>query len=120
MSKTKNIILWVIQVLLAGLFIFSGVAKLMMPIEALTSQIPLPGIFIQCISVLEILGGLGLFLPGIFKIYKILTPLAAIGLLIIMIGAVVVTVATMGISSAILPFVVGILCVFVAKERFKR
>lgn len=120
MSKTKNIILWVIQVLLAGLFIFSGVVKLTMPIEALTAQIPLPGLFIQCVSALEILGGLGLVLPGIFRMWKILTPLAAIGLLIIMIGAVVVTVLTMGILPALMPFVVGILCVVVAKGRWNK
>lgn len=119
MSKTKNYTLWVLQALLAALFIFSGVIKLISPIATLTAEIPLPGTLIQFIGVCEILGGLGLVLPGVFRIAKILTPIAAIGLIIIMIGAVVISIATVGVLTALMPLVVGILCFFVAKGRSK-
>ncbi len=110
--------LWIIQSLLAALFIFSGVIKLISPIAALIKEFPLPVLFVRFIGVCEILGGLGLVLPGIFKKQLFLTPLAAIGLVIIMIGAVVVTVMTMGLVPAIMPLVVGILCVLVARGRW--
>jgi hypothetical protein len=66
---------------------------------------------------MEILGGLGLILPGLTNIRRNLTPLAAIGLLIIMIGAVVITIMGPGVGAAIIPFVVGILCAVIAYGR---
>jgi hypothetical protein len=64
-----------------------------------------------------VLGGLGLVLPGIFRIRTDLTPLAAQGLVVIMIGAVITTIATMDTSMAILPLVVGVLAAVVAYGR---
>lgn len=63
-----NIALWIIQVLLALLFLFAGVMKFVMPIEEMTKQmqVAVPGLFLQFIGVCEILGGLGLILPGSF------------------------------------------------------
>ena len=58
---------------------------------------------------MEILGGFGLVLPGMLRIRTELTALAAAGLVIIMIGAVVVTVQMMGIAIAAVPFVTGVL-----------
>jgi hypothetical protein len=58
---------------------------------------------------MEILGGLGLVLPGMPRIRTGLTPLAAAGLSIIMTGAAVVTIQTMGSAPAALPFVTGVL-----------
>jgi hypothetical protein len=68
---------------------------------------------------MEILGGLGLVLPGILHIQVKLTPLAAAGLVIIMIGAVVVTIQTVGVAMAALPFVTGVLASFVAYGRWR-
>lgn len=116
-----NIVLWIIQILLALLFLFSGLTKLL-PI--LTMPPPPPGVwmppmwFLKFIGVCELLGGLGLVLPGLFRRQQYLTVLAAIGLLIIMIGAVAVTVS-MGIGAAVLPLITGILCAFVAYGRSK-
>ena len=122
-----NILLWVIQILLALLFLFAGGTKLVMSMEQLQSQgspnqVQLPELFIRFIGVVELLGALGLVLPGLFKIRKGLTALAAIGLMIIMIGAVIVTIAGGGpavtrIAMAITPLVVGVLCAFVAYGR---
>jgi hypothetical protein len=75
-----NIALWIVQGLLAVLFIFAGGMKLVVPIETLTQQTPLPGLFVRFIGVAELLGGLGLVLPWLLRIRPFLTPLAAAGL----------------------------------------
>ena len=111
--------LWVLQVLLGLLFIFAGGSKLVMPIEEMTREVAMPGWFLRGIGVCELLGGLGLILPGLFRIRTGLTPLAAAGLVIIMIGATVVTVMTMGVGMALVPFVVGVLAAFVAYARWR-
>ena len=79
--------LWIVQVLLALLFLFAGGMKLVLPIEEMTKEIAMPGWFLRFIGVAEVLGGLGLVLPGLTGIRPGLTPLAAAGLVIIMIGA---------------------------------
>ena len=111
--------LWILQVLLGLLFIFAGGSKLVMPIEEMTKDLPMPGWFLRGIGVCELLGGLGLILPGLFRIRTGLTPLAAAGLVIIMIGATVITVLTMGVGMALVPFVVGALAAFVAYARWR-
>jgi hypothetical protein len=61
-----------------------------------------------------------LLLPGLFGIKQFLTPLAASGLVIIMIGAVVVTVLTMGAAAALLPLITGVLAATVVYGRWQR
>lgn len=114
-----NRLLWVVQALLALLFLFAGGTKLFMSAAKLTAQTPIPAGFLRFIGVMEILGGLGLVLPGMLRIRTALTPLAAVGLSIIMIGAVVVTIQTMGSALATLPFVTGALALFVAYGRWR-
>jgi uncharacterized membrane protein YphA (DoxX/SURF4 family) len=116
-----NIALWIIQALLALLFLFSGGTKLVMPIEEMLKQMPvsLPGWFLRFIAVDEVLGGLGLILPWLLRIRPGLTPLAAAGLVIIMIGATLITLMAGEILMALFPLVVGILCAFVAYARWR-
>ena len=119
-----NIALWIVQFLLAALFLFAGGMKLVMSPEALAkmgppNQIQLPGLFMRFIAVCEVLGALGLILPGLVRIQPGLTPLAAAGLLIIMIGAVVVSIAGPGFATAVGPLVFGVLLVFVAYGRWR-
>ncbi len=113
-----NILLWILQTLLGLLFIFSGVMKFIMSYADMIKDSPVafPHWFYLFIGVCEILGGLGLILPWALKIKPGLTPLAAGLLIIIMVGA-VVTGAMMGISMAILPFVVGLLLAFIVYGR---
>jgi uncharacterized membrane protein YphA (DoxX/SURF4 family) len=111
--------LWTIQVLLALEFLFSGASKFYMPIEEMTKQIALSGAFIHFIGAVEILGGVGLILPGLLRIKTFLTPLAACGLVIIMIGATVITIQLGGVKMAIVPFVTGIFAAFVAYGRWR-
>lgn len=119
-----NILLWIIQALLALTFLFAGATKLVLPMDMLTSmgspnQVVLPGLLIRFIGVCEVLGALGLILPGVFHRRTELTPLAAAGLTIIMIGAVILTLMGDGLALAISPLIVGLLCAFVAYGRWK-
>ena len=58
-----NIVLWIIQALLAALFLFAGVMKFVMSVEEMTKQIPLPGWFLHFIGIAEVLGAIGLVVP---------------------------------------------------------
>ena len=111
--------LWIVQGLLALIFLFAGGMKLVMPLEALTGEMPLPGWFIRFIGVAEVLGALGLILPGLLRRQPSLTPLAAIGLVLIMIGATVFTLASGAVFMALFPLVVGLLAAFVAYGRWR-
>lgn len=111
--------LWTVQGLLALLFLFAGVMKLILPIEEMTRDMPMPGPFLRFIGVAEVLGGLGLVLPGLLRIRPGLTPLAAAGLVIIMIGATVVSFVSGGALVALMPLGVGLLAAFVAYGRWR-
>ena len=114
-----NMVLWIVQTLLALLFLFTGGMKLIMPIEEMTQQIPMPGLFLRFIGVCEVLGGLGLVLPWLLGIRPGLTPLAAAGLVFIMIGATATTIMTGQLAISLVPLAVGILCLFVAYGRWR-
>ena len=114
-----NYALWIVQGLLALIFLFAGGMKLVLPVEEMTKQVPLPGWFLRFIAVCEVLGAIGLILPGLLRIRPGLTPLAAAGLVIIMIGATVVTLATADVALALIPLVVGLLSAFVAYGRWR-
>ena len=114
---TKNRILWIVQWLLALLFLLAGVMKFVLPVDEMTKQMPLPVGFLRFIGVAEMLGACGLIPPGLLRIRPGLTPLAATGLVIIMIGAVIVTFNTGGIKAAVLPFISGLLLVYVIHGR---
>src|SRR2546426_1291006 len=114
-----NIALWIIQVLLALLFLFAGGMKFVMPIAEMTKQVALPGLFLRFLGVAEVLGALGLILPGLLRVRPGLTPLAAAGLAIIMIGATAITASSMGVAPALMPLVTGILAAFVAYGRWR-
>jgi uncharacterized membrane protein YphA (DoxX/SURF4 family) len=117
MNVKKNVTLWVVQGLLAALFLFAGVMKLVLAPEAMAGPVALPTLFLRFIGVAETLGAIGLILPGLLRIHAELTPLAAIGLTIIMAGAIVVTVMGGSIAAAIVPLIVGVLAVSVAYGR---
>jgi uncharacterized membrane protein len=117
MAKT----LWILQGLLAALFLFAGVSKFVMPAEELTKGMPdwLSISFLHFIGVCEALGGIGLILPALLRIKPGLTPLAAAGLVIIMIGATAVTLMTGPVAPALIPLVTGLLVAFVGYGRWK-
>ena len=119
-KKSKlTYVLWTIQVLLALIFLMAGGVKLVMPIEPMVKQTSLPGPFLRFVGVCEVLGALGLILPGMLRIWTGLTPLAAAGLIGIMIGAVTITAQTIGAAPAVFPLIVGLLAAFVAYSRWR-
>jgi hypothetical protein len=110
--------LWIVQGVLAVVFLFTGGSKMAMPSEVLAAQSHLPGLFMKFIGVCEILGAFGLILPGVVHVRPGLTPLAAGCLVIIMIGA---TVSTAILMPAVLPLpvIVLLLTIYVAYGRWR-
>jgi len=116
-GRKLNVLLWVLQVLLAMLFMFSGVMKFIIPVAEMAKQIPFPGWFLHFIGCAEIVGAIGLVLPGILRIQTGLTPLAAAALVIIMIGATAVNLKVGQRGAALTTVIIGVLLVFVAYNR---
>ncbi len=115
-----NRALWIVQGLLGVFFALgSGAPKLLLPPEALPMPIPLPGPFLRFIGVAEVLGALGLILPGLLRIRPGLTPLAAAGLVLVTIGATVYQLAAGQVESALFAMAVGLLAAFVAFGRWR-
>jgi uncharacterized membrane protein YphA (DoxX/SURF4 family) len=85
-----NIVLWILQFLLGIYFIFTGVIHFVVP-PGLPAQMAwmyeLPPSLHYLSGALEILGGLGLILPGLIRVQTRLTYLAALGLVLVMLGA---------------------------------
>ncbi|WP_433057234.1 DoxX family protein [Dactylosporangium sp. CS-033363] len=88
-----NIFLWVLQILLGVAFIGAGAMKSTQPVEKLATNMTWVNRYskstVRFIGIVEILGGLGLILPWATGIATILTPLAAVGLALIMVLAIV-------------------------------
>src|SRR5690242_1413707 len=103
-------LLWLLQALLAALFLFSASFKLLAPIDLVQAQLPLDGSYIRAIGLVELLGALGLLLPSLLRILPLLTPLAAAGLVLLMCGATLLSPSFTGDpTSAALPAVLAIL-----------
>ena len=115
-----TVALWIIQSLLAALFLFAGAVKLVLPGEDLTGPIAFPILFLRFIGALEVLGALGLILPGLLRIRTGLTPLAALGLVIIMAGATVTTIVGGAILPSLISLAAGLLSAFVAYARWNQ
>lgn len=93
-----NVVLWIIAGLLAAVFLLAGANKVFIS-KARLAKAPgggwvndFSGSFVKALGVLEILGAIGLILPAAVDIAPILVPLAAVGLAMVMAGAVIVTV----------------------------
>jgi uncharacterized membrane protein len=117
-----NIVLWVLQVLLGVYFLFVGVNHFIIPPglpAAMSWMYDLsPGLH-WFSGIAEILGGLGLILPGLFKRYTWLTPLAAAGLVLVMVGAAVFHITRGEYPSIVQNIILGALLAFVAYGRWK-
>ena len=86
-----SIVLWILQILLAVVFLLAGAVKAFQSYDTLASRMPWVEDYspnmVRIIGGLEILGALGLLLPGLLGFLPILTPLAAVGLAVIMVLA---------------------------------
>ena len=117
-----NIALWVIQALLALVFLGAGIRKVSQPIDKLKKDMSWvegssPAI-VRLVGILEILGGLGLILPAATRILPWLTPVAAIGLALTMIGAIIVHLRRKEASRLSIPVVLLILVLVIVYGRF--
>ena len=123
-SKVLNIVLWVVQVLLALMFGMSGFMKATQPIEQLSAMLPwaaqVSPLLVRFIGISELLGAIGLLLPSLLRIKPVLTPLAAAGLVLVMLFATVFHLSR-GESSAIgMNIIIMLMAAFVAWGRTKK
>jgi len=115
-----NTFVWTIQGLLAFVFLAHGLLFLFPPpaVRKIKKQAPFPAGFMQFVYIAEVLAALGLTLPGLTGILPTLTPLAAVGLMPIMLGAVVLHLSRQEIPPSVVAAVLLTLAVFVACMRW--
>lgn len=117
-----NIALWIVQILLALAFLMAGFMKVSQPIEKLQKRMNWtkhvsPGT-VRLVGILEVLGALGLILPAATHILPWLTPIAAIGLVLTMIGAIITHVRLKEGQAVGAPVVLLLLSLFIALGYF--
>ncbi len=117
-----NIALWVVQILLALAFLMAGAMKVSQPMEKLRKAMSWTAHTsvgsVRLVGVLEILGALGLILPAVTGILPWLTPVAAIGLVLTMIGAAIVHIRLKEFAGLGAPLVLFLLALFIVYGRF--
>ena len=114
-----NIILWVLQVLLAAAFFAHGCLFLFPPAAIAELMKPIPHAFRIFLGVAEVLAAVGLTLPGMTRVMPWLVPCAAAGLMIVMIGATIFHTTRGEVSSAITTAILLVVLAFVAYMRWK-
>jgi hypothetical protein len=114
---SKEATFWTVQSLLALAVLFAGAMKAFAPTDALDDTWFAP-VFLRAIGICEMLGAAGLILPGLFKIQRWLTPLAAAGLLPIMLGATVTEIVLGHWGVAPTPFLLALMSAFVLWARW--
>jgi uncharacterized membrane protein YphA (DoxX/SURF4 family) len=123
-SKVMHISLWVVQALLAAMFLMAGANKLFQPITELSKMLPwaaqVPEALVRFIGISELLGGLGLIVPSILRIKPVLTPAAAIGLALVMLFASIFHISRGEMSVIGMNFILMALALFVAWGRMKK
>ncbi|PSR56159.1 hypothetical protein AHMF7605_22960 [Adhaeribacter arboris] len=123
-SKGLHIVLWILQVALAGMFIMAGFMKLTTPVEQLGTQMAwvkdVSAGLVRFIGASELLGGLGLVLPSLLRIKPWLTPLAAIGLALIMFLAAIFHISRGETGALGINFILAALAIFIAWGRSKK
>ena len=116
-----NTVVWIVQILLALTFLASGIMKLAQPVEKLAKLMGWvkdfsPGI-VRAIGAVEVLGALGLILPAWTGILPWLTPLAAVGLVLTMIGASLEHARRKEFPMMAAPVILGLIAFFVIYGR---
>ncbi len=117
-----GIALWVVQVLVAAAFLISGATKLSQPKEKLLKNMAWVEDFsqqkVRLIGALEVLGAIGVVVPALTGILPWLTPLAALGLVLLMIGAALTHLRRTEYGNVAVNALLLILAAFVAYGRF--
>ena len=123
-SKGLHITLWVLQTLLAAMYVMAGLMKVSQPVQTLSQSLPwtaqVPEALVRFIGVAEILGAVGLIFPSLLRIQPKLTPIAAIGLVLVQIFAIGFHI-TRGETGVIgMNFILLLIAAFIAWGRFKK
>lgn len=117
-----NVALWIAQGLLAAIFLMAGVMKLTSPHEKLSEQMGWPADFstpfVRFVGAVEVLGALGMILPGVTGIAPVLVPIAAVGLAVEQAGAVVVHIRRREPRVIVANAVLIAVAIFIAMGRF--
>jgi uncharacterized membrane protein YphA (DoxX/SURF4 family) len=120
--KKMDTTLWIVQVLLALAFLVAGFMMVGQPIERLKKRMHwvthYPVKFVRLVGIVAILGALGLVLPGLTHILPWLTPVAAGGLVFMMIGALVVHLHLKEYTALVPPIILLFLFLFIVYGRF--
>lgn len=123
MKKVTHILLWIAQIILSITLIWAAFVKLVQPIEQLKAMWPWTGevspALVRFTGVIDLLGALGVLLPSLFRFKPILAPLAAGGIVLLMISASVFHIYRGEASQIGFNIVFGLIAVFVAYGRFK-
>ena len=123
-SKALHITLWIAQVILAAMFLMSGFMKVSQPIEQLSQMLPwaaqVSEALVRFIGVAEILGAVGLIFPSLLRIQPKLTPIAAVGLALVMLFAVVFHISRGETPMIGMNFILIAIAAFIAWGRFKK
>ena len=114
-----NVLLWVLQVLLAVAFFAHGLLFLFPPAEMVEQMMFLPDAFRIFLGVAEVLAAIGLTLPGVTRVLPWLVSWAAAGLMIVMLGAIALHISRAEVGPAITTTVLLVLLTFVAYMRWK-
>ena len=115
-----NIVLWILQALLAAQFLFHGWFFLFPPpqfVALLNEAFPLW--FRLFLGVAELLAGIGLILPGVTRISPWLTPLAALGIMVVTFSASILHFSRGEVSSALTTVALFVMASFVAYMRWR-
>lgn len=120
-SKALHLGLWVVQGLLGAMFLAAGAMKATQPIAVLVDTLgwpaAVPAALVRVIGVAELLGGLGLILPAATRVKPMLTPLAGVGLAMVMLLATIFHISHGELGALPIPLVLGGLAAFVAWGR---
>ncbi|MCC6991594.1 MAG: DoxX family protein [Acidobacteria bacterium] len=115
-----NVVLWILQALLALVFLAHGLMMLMPPPEvAAQMNEMLPRWFSLFLGVAEVAAGIGLVVPGVTRIKPVLVPAAALGVVIVMIGATILHVVRNEMSPAAITTVLLVMAIVVAHGRLR-
>jgi len=116
-SKSVIIALWVTQIILAVCFIWGAAMKLFLPIEKLSAMWPWAGeispVLVRTTGVLDLLAGIGIIIPTIFRIYSKIVTLTAIGIIILMFSASIFHICRGEVSQIGINIFIAVLAIFV-------
>jgi putative oxidoreductase len=117
-----NIALWVVQVLVAIMFLLAGFPKTFQPIDTLAKRLTwageVPAWLVRFIGIVELLGAAGLILPALTHIVPSLTAIAAVGLALVMVCAIIFHISRKEYPHISVGVILLVLAAFVAYGRF--